>query len=185
MSNKAQLNIALEPERKAEWQQYVDNHGDYQFVTQLVRAAVAKEMRGEYAVTDNTKTTNAGDGRLSDIESILLDIQNGIGDLQDRMDAVEKELEGPSADTTDVAGDVLDVLPSEGMAGRTSHDAMTGEEVPHQDGTVLTGTIVDIADYTDSDPIRVRQALQRLKNDTPLVDSRQVGDDEHFYRTDQ
>ncbi|EMA45492.1 hypothetical protein C449_07725 [Halococcus saccharolyticus DSM 5350] len=174
------MNISLDTDVKEEWQQYVDEHPDYRYVSHLVRAAVGKEIRGQYGGGGGASGDVAE--RLSDIESLLLDIQNGVDDVHDRMDAVESQLEGPSTDVTDLAGDVFECLPSEGMAGRTTQDVLSGEEHAVDEGTVLTGRISDIADHLDTDPIRVRQALQQLKEDTPLVDSQNIGGDESWFR---
>ena len=176
----AQINVALDDETKEQWEQYVDEHPDFRYITHLVRAAVGEKITGR---AGNGGINGDVAERLSDIESVILKVDGKLDDTNERLDKVENQLEGPSQDITDLTGDVFDVLPTEELVGRVSQDVLSGDSVPVEDGTVLTGRIEDMADFLGEDRIRVRQAVQQLEDDTPLVDTTVVGGETRFYRS--
>lgn len=179
MTERPQVNVALDPEVKSEWEEYVSEHPEYSYVSHLVRAAVGKEIRGEYGGSGS-----GPDGeRLSDMESTLLNIQSTLEDMDDRMLAVERGMEEPSEDIQELSNEVFAVLPTETELQQEQHSAIPDEDTPVVvDGVVQTGAIGDIAEHLNEGRIYVRQAIEELQENTSLVGTKLVDGEERYFK---
>lgn len=178
MAERPQVNVALDPEVKSEWEDYVEDHPEYSYVSHLVRAAVGKEIRGQYS-----ESGSGADGeRLSDMESALLNIQSTLEGMDDRLSGVEQTIEQPSEDIQELSNEVFGILPTEPELTREQQSALEEDTPVVVDGTVQTGLIGDIADHLNEGRIYVRQAIEELQENTSLIGTIPVDGETRYYK---
>jgi len=179
-----QVNIPLDPDTKSEWQEYVDEHPDYRYMSHLARGAVGNVIRGD---SSESSALGNSEGRLSDIEGMIIDLENTLSEVNNRLSNIEKALEAPEDDVLDLAGKVYEVLPEEKELKGDTHDPLNPEEVPSvleggSDTCVQTGRIAHISEYLEEERYRVRQAIEHLQEDTHLIKSLVMDGETRFYK---
>ena len=179
-----QVNVTLNPDVKEQWERHVDEHPDYRYVSHLVRAAVGKEIKGNFPKNDSS---GVSEERLSDIESGVIDLENTLSEVNERLSNIEKAMETPAEDVRALASKVFEVLPKESELTGTQESPLADEEPPTvvegiDDSYIQTGRVTDIAEYLDEDRLRVRHAIEHLQDDTHLIKSLAIDGEQRFYK---
>ncbi|HET7324952.1 MAG TPA: hypothetical protein VFJ06_11515 [Halococcus sp.] len=183
-NDREQVNIPLDADVKDQWEDFVDEHPDYRYVSHLVRAAVGKEIRG---VSSDSGTSGVSDERLSDIESGIISLENTLSEVNERLSNIERAMEAPAEDILDLAGKIFEVLPEEKELTATTQSPLDPDEAPPViegggNTYVQTGRVTDIAEYLEEQRYRVRQAIEHLQDDTHLIKSLVIEGETRYYK---
>lgn len=170
--DKASVNLWVEPEQKERWQAYLEDQGDLQHMSQLVRRAVENEISGRSTPTipDNHES------QLTEVVDAVDAVSETVDQLVDRLDTIEQAVQD-DFDMRDLANRVFTVLPTAEeieAAGSRSHDV--GESA---DGC---GTLSEIAATVDESEQHVRQALEQLRQDTAQVQTTVLDGKTRYYK---
>ena len=177
-TEKEQINFTLTEEQKQRWEDHIEDSNEHQSMSQFIRFCVERRI----ADGGQSPTTGSVDGeQMGEIADRTRKIESNINQLQEQLDTVEQTLQNPPEEVIELAGEVMDVLPTEPELLREQQSATDDESPTVVDGTVQTGRPDDIAKQLDSDTYRVRLALDQLMEDTALVQSQIVDGEERYY----
>ena len=179
-TDKKQINLTLPEEQKQRWNEHIEDSPEHKSMAQFIRFCVERQI----ADGGQSPTTGPDDGEMSEIADRTRKIESNINQLQDQLDTVAETLQNPPEEVIELAGEVMDVLPTEPELLREQQSATEDESPTVVGQTVQTGRPDDIADYLDSDTYKVRLALDQLIEDTALVRS-QIVDGKERYHTVQ
>lgn len=176
MSDKEQVNVKIDSERKDRWEDYKDQSMEVSSMSDLVRLSVEKELSG----LEGGSGDNSDNAQLGEIASTLKDIQSDIGQLDKRLSRVETSTqENPELDK--LANEVFPLLPDEEPGTRAWEEQLTdfqdeleAIEAGHTEGdrenvvqslAGWKGTPEAIAEALDVSELDSRKALERLVSD--------------------
>jgi len=177
-TEKKQINFTLPEEQKQRWEDHIEDSPEHKSMSQFIRFCVERRIAGG----GQSVTTDTGDGeQMGEIADRTRKIESNIKQLKEQLDTVEQTLQNPPEEVIELAGEVMDVLPTEPELLKDQQSA-TGDGSPTVvDGTVQTGRPDDIADHLDADVYRTRLALNQLMEDTALVSAQIVDGEERYY----
>ena len=176
-TEKKQINFTLSEEQKQRWEEHIDDSPEHKSMSQFIRFCVERRI----ASGGQSPTTGPDNGEMSEIADRTRKIESNINQFQDQLDTVAETLQNPPEEVIELAGEVMDVLPTEPELLREQQSATDDESPTVVDGTVQTGRPDDIAEHLDADSYRTRLALDQLMEDTALVRSQTVDGEERYY----
>lgn len=183
--DKKQINVLVDADTKEEWEQYVDDHDEYRYVTELVRHSVIKEI--------NRDSDTAGGSSSEAVMQELGSIQNTIGDLVERSIIIDENVGEikrevtQDPELTELANEVFRILPDD-KDSVVEHKRET-PGYPFQTGEVPSNgpkpsSIGEIATVLSEPELRVQEAVDQLREETYLVESIEINGEKHYYRND-
>jgi len=177
-TEKEQINFTLHEEQKQRWNEHIEDSPEHKSMAQFIRFCVERQI----ADGGQSPTTGSDDGeQMAEMADRTRKIESNILQLQEQLDTVAETLQNPPEEVIELAGEVMDVLPTEPELLKEQQSA-TGDGSPTVVGqTVQTGRLDDIADHLNSDTYRTRLALDQLMEDTALVRSQIVDGEERHY----
>ena len=176
-TEKKQINFTLPEEQKQRWKEHIGDSPEHKSLSQFIRFCVERRI----ADGGQSPTTGPSDEEMSEIADRTRKIESNIKQLQDQLDTVAETLQNPPEEVIELAGEVMDVLPTETELLKEQQSATGAESPIVVDGTVQTGRPDDIAEHLDSDAYKVRLALDQLMEDTSLVRSQVLDGQERYY----
>lgn len=167
---RRQLNLRLDDERREEWENYVEDHRDLSSVSGLIRSSVARRINDDRQAGGGGGQSNATvetSDELTDtlriIQTTVERLETRVGDMDDRLDAVERNTGGA---TESLQTRVTNVLPEHrpfsGDWFGEYEQKWRSNEPPAEYDPVFTGEPSSIADRLDVDQERVEAALDGL-----------------------
>lgn len=176
--NQTQINLRVDSDLKQEWEQFVEESGEYGSLSQAIRTAVEKERNG----SQPTISGPSGPERTGEILDRLGRLESRIISMAERMQVVEAAVKGDS-DTADLATEIFDMLPSFESEKEAIGGLGGGSYVDPETGEPFHGTKGEIFERVDGSFDDVNQAIERLEEDMPsLVKSVEIDGEPHFYK---
>jgi len=176
---KKMVNFRVEQSQKRKWDEHVEESNEYTSLSQLIRLAVERQInepgRNEGGLDAATKD------RINELVERSRQTEGKIDRMQDRLETVEKHLQEAPEDIKELAGEVFDVLPQK-PSDREIKRLFSDETTPVIGDVVESGKIEDIAGYLDEKEYEVRRAIENLQQDTSLVGSVVIDEQERFFR---
>jgi hypothetical protein len=174
--NKEKVHLWVDPEKKSEWQAYVDESLEVDSLTQLVRNAVSVYMnQGGLAgqrngVPEQSNVTVQQDN--SEIIEGINRIESQISGLDDRLLSL-KSMAEQSPELRDVMMKVHDVLPIQEPGSETHQIEKNRLTGPDEYGSFAwDGKPSTIAEQIDIEEYWVDMALRKLTEESERVKSR-------------
>lgn len=179
MGEKTVKTVKVPESQAEEWDEYVDENPEVDSVSHLIRLSVQKEMSGEYDVQQR-RSDDDNAGTSGEVLTHLRKIETGIGDVEERLTALEEtKSEEAGYDLKKAVFEVLPPTPDEVVTATVEpeipasqpdfpehSDAMTAQEVARKLG----------ADVND-----VQDALEELIETTGQVHCSDVNHDGNHY----
>ena len=165
MSEKAQINVKVDPARKKRWNQYQDESLEVNSMSDLIRLSVEKE------IADNDSPGENETDHLKDISTTLNDIQDSIRGLESRMSRIEVSTQNdPEIDK--LANEIFPILPDmepgsrDWKGQREQYKSQLGDE-PFDSSLYhgWIGTVESVAKALDVNGLDTRKALEKLVSD--------------------
>ena len=179
-TDKKQINITLPEEQKTRWEEHIEDSPQHKSMAQFIRFCVEKEVK-----TGGQSTTSAGgEEQIGEIADRTRKMQSNINQLQESLQTVQQSIENPPEEIIQLAGEVMNVLPTEPELLKEQQSALGNETPTVVDGTVQTGKPEDIAEHLDADTYRVRLAIEQLQEDTSIVRSQVIDGEERHYKVE-
>ncbi|MFD1644657.1 hypothetical protein [Haloarchaeobius litoreus] len=180
--DKESVNLWVDPERKARWKQFVDEESDFQYLSQLIRKAVEREIQQS---DDDGKAVELSENVVGHFDNL----QNSIAELEQVMQEAEKRLSGIEREVRDdpqvrqLANEVFEILPSMDEIKHYEIHIADGATPPeHIAPRAQAGTVEGIADSLDIEPHEVKAALDRLQQDTHQVHTTDWNGETRYYK---
>lgn len=171
--DKDSVNLWVEPEQKDRWEAYLEEASDLQHMSQLVRRAVENEISGR----SDQGTAPAGlQDDLNEITDAIETVAQKVEHIDKRLVTIEQAVQD-DVDIRDLANRVFTVLPTAEeieAAGASTDEA--GESADP------CGTLCAIADAVGEQEQHVRQALQKLQQETAQVQTTVLGGETRYYK---
>jgi len=85
MTDRSQINIRIDSEKKKEWEKCVDELDEYRSLTHLIEKAVAAERNGGHRHNNTPTATGEIDGlkdEMADIRNLVKGLESDIEDLR-------------------------------------------------------------------------------------------------------
>jgi hypothetical protein len=150
------------PSSKAEeWDSYVDHNAEVDSISHLIRLSVERELQGKYN-DPQTLPDHSADAASSEVLTVLRQLQTGINDLEDRMNALERV--GKAEANYDLRKAVFAFLPEEAQSMNYEEWAITCEKLAQKLGAgekdvqdtlrnleEVTGQVVSVTGGPDSE----------------------------------
>jgi hypothetical protein len=179
----SQLNMRIDENRKEEWEKFIEDSPEYETVSALVRASVAREMSSGGNSGENSGT---GMGRLNDR---LTDIESDIEDLERSMSAIEGKL-GRVLDVIEQDQAVADIAPEvfaqmpEFDSKQDAFDTYRNPPSAASTGEVVEnyGTVEWLVEGTGFSTQQVEQALDKLQRETARVRTVSVEGETRYWK---
>lgn len=176
-----QINIVVSKDQKVRWKEYLELNGaEFQSLSHLIRQAVEKEVRddsqhrdeNQMAVQDNSEILEAIgrlDEKLQGFETRLASIEKGV-----RHDP----------DVREVANRLFEQLPTKDELLQYEESVAEAGAQPPNDVVPRrkSGRIEDLVTSLDEPQHRVREGLERLKQDTHQVHTMTHDGDTRYYK---
>ena len=171
--DKEKVHLWVDPEKKSEWQEYVDESLEVDSLTQLVRNAVSVYMnQGGLAgqrdgVPEQSNATVQQDN--SEVIEGINRIESQISDLDDRLLSL-KSMAEQSPELRDVMMKVHEVLPVQEPGSETHQIEKNRLTGPDEYGSFAwDGRTDTIAEQINIDEYWVEMALDRLTDESERV----------------
>lgn len=173
--NKDRVNLTVNSETKAEWQNAVENSTEYSSLSDLIRTAVAHELSDlesaanaqRSRATAKSEDTEARADGLNEVTDALDSIETTLSGLDDRLTNVEQEVTATAQ--AELRNQVFEALPKYNAEGE-------------MDGMPAEG----IAEEIDADRDRVSQVLIKLEHQTSTVrETARIEGKQMFARMDE
>ncbi|MFC4990109.1 hypothetical protein [Saliphagus infecundisoli] len=182
--DKSRINLVVNDERKAEWQEYQSENPEFSSLTDLIRSSVTRQIEGQYGASQS------GESELKVSEAI-----DKIDRLSEQLNSVEGRLQNlenqantnPEVDR--LKGEIYDILPDEepgsvpwqdkdrGLGQRASNPSVSDPEAESKH-SAWQGTPEEIADALDEPHYLVVEALEKLCDD--LISVRKAGNGGYY-----
>jgi Arc/MetJ-type ribon-helix-helix transcriptional regulator len=163
MADKKRVNLTVNPETKAEWDEAVEESAEYSSLSDLIRQSVAHELAGQpRGATPTQKREKAAEAdayaeALAEVTDTLGEMQDTLTNLDERMTDIEREVTASAK--ADLKNQVFEALP----------------EAPDN------ASPAQIADELGEDPERVANVLRQLEEQTGMVEVAGSPDDEQYF----
>lgn len=110
MSSKVTKTVKVTESIAQKWDEYIDKNAHVDSVSHLIRLSVQRELEGRYnqPQTVSDATDDAASGELL---TALRQIQTGIGDLEERLSALERVEEAEAG--YDLKKAIYEILPAD------------------------------------------------------------------------
>jgi hypothetical protein len=157
-----QVNIKLDKETKDDWEEYIENEGDINTKSGLIRLAVSKY------ISDTGGGNGVNEEMVNQIKEGQQDIKEDIEDLREKTRIIKTEVLRDKERIRRVSYEVLQLLPR-----RKPKDQGTMENM------VSFDNIVSRVDYAEE---TVRKAANLLLEEVDEVDRVDEQGEEYYYR---
>lgn len=179
--DRASVNLWVDHDRKATWEDYVEESPDLQHVSQLIRRSVEQEING-------TSDSDVGmppelDARLDEVVETVRQFERLVNRIDERLVTIEEAVRD-NPDLRDLSNELFEVLPTRDEINdyRTLVNQAGSRPPENVVSAVRSGRIGDIARGVGQPESRVRQALEKLQTDTHRVRSIEIDDTQRFYK---
>lgn len=177
-----QLNIRLDADAKERWQEYVEESPEYSSVSGLIRAAVAREVRGAGGANGPSDASGRLHDRVADVEDTLADVETAVNALDGKVGRIADAIEADRA-LADLAPEVFAALPPCENRKAAREAFISPPTDPDAGGPVEGyGTVGWLAEQVGVSTDRTRDALDKLKRDTARVRSIQIDGRPHYWK---
>ncbi|WP_435128412.1 hypothetical protein [Halobaculum sp. D14] len=180
--DKEQVNLWVDPKRKENWREYLEEDSEFQYLSQLIRQAVEQEINQTHNGTDSAKLPK-------NIAANFDDLRGSIDQLEQVMQEVEKRLSGLEREVRDdpkvrkLANEVFEILPTQAGIKEYEQKVSDGASLREIGATRAdSGRIGPIAEALDVRESQVRAALDRLQEDTHQVHEMDWNDETRYYK---
>lgn len=137
------------PSSKAEeWDSYVEDNPEVDSISHLIRLSVERELQGKYE-KPQTLSDDSDDAASGEVLTVLRQLQTGMNDLQERMNALERV--GEAEASYDLQKAVFSFLPEERRSSKYADWAITCEELAQKlgaDEQAVQDTLDNLGDGT-------------------------------------
>ena len=180
-----QINFRIDPERKDEWQQYVEDSTEFRYVSNLIRYAVQQQIDGSAQSSNGDSVPSNIEDQLEDMQEVLEEVATRNARMEDDIGNIKTEVT-KDPELTDLANEVYEVLPDSKSSVKEYAEQAVGYDF--KPGQVPQGpkpaTISELSTVLEERELRIREAIQRLQKDTYLVASLVENETEYYYKND-
>lgn len=178
--DKENVNLWVDPERKNRWEKYLAEESEHQYLSQLIRQAVEREIQDETGTSANLSEDVAG--HFDDLRGSIDHVEQVMQEVESRLSGLERQVRDDPA-VRQLANEVFEILPSKAGIKDYETNIADGATPPeHVAPRAQAGTIDGIADTLDSEPHEVRAALDRLQEDTHQVHTMEWDGEARYYK---
>ena len=177
MGEKVTKTVKVSASKADDWEAYIEENEHVDSMSHLIRLSVQREIQGKYKEAQRTATTDTADAASGEVLTTLRQIETGIGDLEDRLSAIERVNESDAG--YDLKKAVYTLLPKD-----PEHVNPAGEiasEVPYlpEDSGAITAR--EIAQQLGADTEEVKDTLDELVETTGQVECNDTNHDGDYY----
>ena len=194
-SDRTQINITVNPERKERWEEYVNENNEASSLSHLIRLSVEREINRDESDGQAGEVDLSGiDERFDGLESRLDDLSVEIRQLveQEEMENVE-ELAGdvyeelPRVDDEEVwkerlqSGNIRQLIVDDDATEDDLMKMYEGGEDKYEAVWENYVTMADLADKLDVSEYRARRAVDRVEESFARVKTQDYEGDTYVY----
>ena len=177
---KTGVSTQITQEQKDRW---IESKGKLS-MSQFIRTAVEKFINEEES-GDSTEVSKELDSKIETLLDRSDSIQADLDTLSSQSQAIYQEVRKPPEGTNELAHEIFGILPTERQLFRSDQKSLIdkGSDDPiFYDGYIRTGRAADIGDHLNEDTVRVRNALDILKEDHQVVESAEIEGNRRYYK---
>lgn len=179
--DKENVNLWVNPKRKARWEAHLDEASEFQYLSQLIRHAVEREINRDDADGSALDLSQEVAGEFDDLHGSINEVEQLMQEVESRLSGLEREVRDDPR-VRKLANEVFQILPTRSDITDYQKQETTG--TTHDDRVVTevdSGRIDAFAEHLDAEPHEVRAALDRLQEDTHRVHTLDGGDEPRYY----
>ncbi|WP_435118013.1 hypothetical protein [Halolamina sp. C58] len=168
MADKVRVNLTVNPETKAEWDNAAEQSTEYSSLSDLIRKSVAHELSDTPTVAPRTaeghetQQAEAVPEAFEDVPDTLENIESALTAFDERLTEIEKEV--TTTKRVELKNNIIDALP----------------EIDSQEGP--TGkSAEEVAEEINESPHRVEEVLSQMGNEMGIVERVENVEGQNFY----
>lgn len=182
-SERAYVSTQITKQQRDEWKQYAEDNPNIDSLSHLLRLAVTKEIQSDNNSSSNTANTDAIESQLSEVLESIQELDSRIHEANSRLDGVERQLTNSAPEVKELANRVFEILPTEAELIADTHQPVIDADDEHSSGRVVqTGRIDHLATHLGVEEVRVGEALQKLQEDTALINTRSINNETRYFK---
>lgn len=194
-SDRTQINLTVNPERKERWEEYVEENNEASSLSHLIRLSVEREIDRDKSDGQATEVELSGiDERFDALESRLDDLAVDVRQMveQEEMESVE-ELAGevyeelPRVDEDEVwkerlqSGEIDQLIVDDDATEEDLMKRYEGGEDKYEAVWENYVTVADLADKLDVSEYRARRAVDKVEESFARVRTYDYDGDTYVY----
>ncbi|WP_336357578.1 hypothetical protein [Haloarcula sp. CGMCC 1.6347] len=177
MGDKTTKTVKVDQSKAEDWDEYVQENAHIDSVSHLIRLSVERELSGAYD-QPQTPSDASDDASSGELLTTLRQIQTGIGDLEERMSALEQVEEAEAS--YDLKKAIYEILPAD-----TELEDPIGmiDEIPKPENPDDLGVMTpqEVARKLGADVSDVEDTLKELAETTGQVQRSDLNHDGNHY----
>lgn len=181
--DKENVNLWVDPERKDRWQAFLEEDSEFQYLSQLIRQAVEREIQQSQNGDDSVELSESVVNNFDDLRGSINQLEQVMQEVEKRLTGLEREVRD-DPEVRDLANNIFELLPTKDEINEyQSIVRRTGSRPPdNTEPRIKSGLVPDIAAEVETTEHRARQALDRLQQDTHQVHSMQRDGETRYYK---
>lgn len=192
MSDREQVHITVNSEKKDRWTEFVDEYPEYSSLSHLIRRAVSKEISSEKSLDEGPEDTEITDSFEVEID----DLQAQLETIKEDLSYVKREV-GKDTELEEFSMEVFEALPEEEpgtidhkkkyreveQAAQSAFDQPDTDPEPlEKQQKALSGTVDGLAVFLGEPKWRVLRALENLEEETNRLRSVEIDGNTRYYK---
>lgn len=179
---KKSVNLWVDPERKDRWQAYLDEDSEFQYLSQLIRQAVEREINQSQDEGLDAELSQEITTYLEELHGTVGQLEQVLQDVESRLSALEREVRDDPR-VRQLANEVFETLPTKPAIKDYETNIADGATPPENVARrAQAGTVAGIAESLDAEPQEVKAALDRLQEDTHQVHTMEWDGQTRYYK---
>lgn len=182
--DRKQINLQVTSDQKQDWENHVEDSREHDSVSDLIRTAVEREIRGDYS-TGKQHSAEIPD----DLAETINEMSERLTSMDDRLHTLEAETDSTPEEVKDLAKNLHELLPrvqDESNLPPTAYTIPNGADIDLIDSK-FSSQLEGLTDYvnrniddkfTEHD---VRRACERLVNDMARVNKKLVHGEPRYF----
>lgn len=133
---RSQLNFRVSEERRARWEEHVEETILYDKVSELIKNAVGNQIERDTGASISD-SGGSGDGSSEAVLGVVEDNNSALGDVREELKALRQEVASSGGVSDSVASDVYTAIPEVmdvGAVNRHSVDGGTPSDIAEEAG---------------------------------------------------
>lgn len=193
--DRKQINFWVSKEKKAEWEDFVEQSDEFSTLSDLVRTATNREVTDGYLPRTELEAIAGGGGLGADAQEALADIRETVASIDDRVHTLEAKSDAPPEEIRELAMDIVDYLPRLAEQGIPNTAYVAGEQSFDLQNSKFPTQVEALTDLANRKEPRegdsewskadVRDALEQAAKGFARVEKTRTGTETRFYEIDR
>lgn len=180
MPDTTMVSLQVNEAQKDGWDDYVDESGELQCLSHLIRLAVEKEINGTHSSVDVAHEEYGEE--IAEVVQGVSRLDTQFDRISERLNDIEQYLKQETPEMQELESEVFDILPTHEELLTETHEPVVDVDGSPSVGHVRTGRIPHIAQRLGVGEVDVGEVLQTLQETTAQVHQTTIDGATRYYK---